>query len=463
MGYWILLIFLCTIFYVALRALNYEIFSPAPLCMLGFLTSTIFAIVGQSSWNTQPLGLEAFLIVAVGCVMFTAGCIVSTKARFAHGFTTSTCASREHEDEGLFRSSWWKYALLAGFVAAAISLQVWETYQIALDNSLDTSNFMKMAKQVRDLTSTMYSAGGVSFNSGFSFACRQLQKLTIAIGYVLACRLGWLISKPDTLRQRLRDLIVVLLVLFLCCLDVLLTGGRRDILYFSVAGISSYALFCIRDGISSRKVLKKAMIICVILLPIAMVLFWLASSWVGRWTNSGLFEYISFYFGCGIPTLQKMIEEGIKEATQFGQYTLYYFYSFLYKFGLVQNLGSSSLGWVRFGEYVSNVPTSFAGYYFDFGLVGVAFLTFLAGVVLTFVYRVARESNIPAFVSLVGFFSGYILDMARANASSIGYILSPSRMITACLVLLIAFLLFNNIRLDRLLMTRAIKSPRSDD
>ncbi len=430
MSYWILLVLVSALAVIALALNDWEAPAPAPVCMSGFVVATLLAIMGQPTWNVEPLGIEAALIVLLGCVGFIAGCWLITNSMKVD------CKNNKRAG-ACYIAPWWKYALVGIVLLVSIYLQYSETLQLSAEYGLKTENWAEAAKTVRYATSTMYSSDAISLNAGFSIWCRQLQKVSVAAGYVSIYLLVSCMTREGNSKERFMRALPPAVLFFLSCISVLVAGGRRDIMYFCIAGACLWGVLSIRSGVDAKRVLVRLVVIALILVPIAAVGFWMAGNIVGRKASSGIVEYISFYFGCGTPTLQALIDKGVEETVRFGQYSFYYFYAFLSKFGFVDNLGRSSIDWVFLGGHNSNVPTSFACYYFDFGLLGVLIMSFVAGLILNAIYRAARICGLPILLSLMGYMSGYIFDMARANASSIGYIVSPSRLIMACLVVVL--------------------------
>ena len=181
----------------------------------------------------------------------------------------------------------------------------------------------------------------------------------------------------------------------LASLESILAASRRNIIVILVAW---FVIFVVLDnkknGWTNRipvKMLKK----CVVFLCVLMVIFRNLHSILKSAASNldGLFNYVTYYIGCPIQTLNVYFErhnEAVR-SQYWGQYTLPSLSSYL---KLMPNGTDSSFGFVYLGgraNAASNVYTFFLAPLQDFGMVGMIVFTFAVGFVYSrFYYKGIR-------------------------------------------------------------------------
>lgn len=398
--------FTITAWLLSLRISKYEIMSPLSLMMLGLSVSIILAIIGLSSWNQVGLSTNATMILILGEISLLGGGIAAS----------CLCQKRlsldKETDDAIYNaylSPLWKYIIVAIILFVALSLRVYETYQIAIQNGIDTSSYSVMAKNVRELLAPFKSSSGMKLGSGFSVVERQLEKVAIISGYVSAYLFAKAIHQRDKKRAIFSGFLLAESSAF-----CFVSGNRGTILYYAIALVALFALVALKSGLDAQVIAKRIFLTGVILGLFASVAFWASGALVGRKTQSGLIEYISFYFGCGAPTFQALLNDRAVIADSVpGVWSFYYLFSLPYKFGLIPTYPSYSIAWLNMGGHPSNIFTGFARYYLDFGIFGVVVLSFIAAFALTMLYRFARAKGLGFAAVVVCLVSAYSFDFAR--------------------------------------------------
>lgn len=421
--------------------------TPVPLMILGLAVADILAIVGQLTWNEYDMGTSVFAIEALGVMSLFLGGLLASK--FYEKKLSEKSGGKHKKPSkyaGIFdlciNIPWWKWAILGVIVALTMVLRAIETYQLAAELGKDTSSYFAAVNAVKNAYDSFKSSEGMKMGVGYSLVVSQLGKTVGVISYVSAVLLAKGIVKKDK-----RTTIACAILSAECCAYVFLTGGRGSILYYSIAFVFAYALFSIKAGKPAAVLSLRIFVIGAACAAVAAVLFWASSALIGRKANSGLIEYMSFYFGGGIPTLEALLQKGSQQNLLPGTYSFYYIMAIPYKFGLIDtNFPSYSISWFNMGGHGSNIFTGFARYFLDFGYAGVVVLSFAAAFLMTLLYfYIKKTNNFPAII-VTSTLVACSFDFAREEYVFSRF-LSTSTIVWVCILLLIfAFLNFENIR-----------------
>lgn len=434
--YALLLCVLLVFWLLSFKLSGWEIVAPVPLTLLGLSISIALAIVGFSTWNHVEIGLEVALVIAVGA----ASMVVAMALTENRGCFRITHASIEVDR---YRAPIWKYVAVGALLIFAIGLRMYETMELGVQLGASGSSYSEAAAVVRRSLSTIHTADGMRAGIGFSMLGRQLTKVVTASGYVLAYLMARAVAKKEY-RQVLPPFALFLLASGFC----LVSGSRTSILYYVVAFFVLTSVFLFREHEEKRKSLSiKLLGVGVAVAAIGCLAFYASSALVGRKASSGLLEYISVYFGCGVPSLQTLIDKGIPAVAIPGVRTFYFLFSLPFKFGLISDFPSYSIAWVGVGGHNSNVFTGFARYYLDFGFVGLVILSMLGAVLMTYLYRAARKTYAPVLMALAGYMSVYAFDFAREEFI-FSRLISPNQFIIIAIMLAITLFLTTSLRED---------------
>ena len=403
MLYVVLLLLLTCGVYIEWSLNGFEIVSPVSLMLLGLALSDVLAMVGRGSWNNEDLSFHAFLIIAVGSAALLLGSFL------AHG-TRAPFSSRGWSGmlPKVAQVALWKYMVLMLLVLVAIILRVSDTYRLASELGVDASSYSAAAKAVRGATSSIYTSNGIKFGSGFSFITRQFMKVASCISYLAAYLLA-----SEIMGRRKVGVVASIALIAECWLYVFSSNGRGDILYQVIVFAVSLFILALRRGYSAKALTVKYLVAGTAAGIILAVAFWGSGKLVGRNSSFAFLEYISFYYGGGIPSLQSILEAGTLAELTPGIRSFYYLFAAPYKMGLISEYPSYSLAWIMLGNFTSNIFTGFARYYLDFGWLGLIILSFAAAYIMTRVYRYSKTSGACFVVVMTGYFAAYAFDFAR--------------------------------------------------
>lgn len=437
MPYILLLMVVLFVWAMSFIVSGYELMSPVSLALLGVCVSVTLSIVGFTTWNQVALGWEGFTVVAVGSISLLAGTLLAE--RLVGGKVARLART---EGEGDYKAGAWKYALVLAVLVLAVCVRVAETYQMAVEMGADVSTYSSAATAVRNSMSSIHSSAGVRVGVGFSLLERQLEKVSVVSGYVAVYLIVKSLMSKDWIRSVLSGAILAM-----SCLFCLSSGARTTILYYVVALVVVYAVLALHAGRKSKELSVRLLAGCSVIAVIGAIFFYLASSLVGRRASSGIVEYISFYYGCGTPALQHILDTGGLPQLAPGVRSFYYLFSVPYKLGMISDYPSYSIAWVDMGGHGCNIFTGFARYFFDFGIAGVIILSALAAMFMTLLYRFARSTGWPALVVLTGYLGAYAFDFAREEFV-FSRLLSPTQLVSVSIMLLITLFLKTSLRED---------------
>ena len=414
MFYYILLMFILLFFsIVAFKLSKGDFFSPLTIFPVMFLFVSLLSIVGRSSWNRVDLSFNVFLIVVLGVFGFIIGGLFLKlfACRFPLGGSKPG-----HAEDKTWRTceSYSIYFIFIAILFIAIYLRISETYRLGKALGFDTDNYMTLAKNVRDKFALFRSTANVLPGQGYSMLSKQFEKVAIMGGFIGAYFSTVGIRKFLRTKKYFIYIILPFFVFSLSCLFVILGGSRGWILYYIMAFVVCNYLFDCRNlNVYYKITFRYSLILLPIVIFIAL-LFFIAGSFIGRKASGSFTEYISFYFGCGIPSMQDLISSGQKINSS-GYASFYGIDLFFYKVGLLPKIHSYSLGWVFLNGHGSNVFTLFFRYYYDFGFWGVFLLSFVQGFAFCLLYLFIRRHSSAPLVLLYIYVYPYIVDSVRED------------------------------------------------
>lgn len=413
--YWVLLAGLLIITAIAFRISDYELLSPMTLVPLGFVMAAALALIGTSSWNHVALRRNALAIIVIGCAAFVAGCYcVDWFAKRRESNQPQQSKTSELAITSGSVETYVKYAILIALILAAIALRIHETYRLGDQWGLEYHGFNDLSAQVRQRTGIIFTTQNIQLDVGFSVLERQMEKVVCMSGYIGVFLLVASVMNGKAGKKRFIEAGCAAILVLLSCFFMLLCNSRGQVLYYFMAALLVWFVLALRQG--KHAAMQLSVRLLLVLIPLFFVAvggFYAAGKLIGRNPSAGPVEYISFYLGAGIPSLQWLCDHIGSVAAAPGTFTLYGIYTFLYKFGIIDNLHIFSIHWLNLGGHNSNVFTAFASYYVDFRWLGVVIFAALSGVGYTLLYRWAKCTKYPAFFVIFAWVNTYLFDVVR--------------------------------------------------
>lgn len=437
MSYIWLAVGLLILLIVAFFASGKELLSPGPIVAASMLVSALLSAYGARSWNNVVLRSDLALILLASTAFFILGTKLARAVlikRWDNG--TSGLVAQQ------LRISWFVPLVLACFIVVPTFVRVVETFRLANELGIEGTDFMSLVATVREETSGLVTGEYSGFDVGYSFLSRQLDKLMNGAVFSAAI----LIPVSLAFGKGKKVPLSLTAVFLVGCAASLLSGGRYMLIMYCLALLLTSWICALHNNKNrtTTEVSLKFAVVILCLCSAASLLFFLLSFLLGRTIQGTAANYISFYFGCGIPSFQEIINQGIDPYGIPGFNTFHEQMTFLSKFGLLENLPGYSSFWINFDGYSSNVFTFAYRYYSDFGVIGALALSALGGSVYELLYRVStsRAGNIVllAIYPVVGC---HLFDVCR-DEKLFATLLSPNYL----LILLVCLVILYSLRSD---------------
>lgn len=238
--------------------------------------------------------------------------------------------------------------------------------------------------------------------------------------------------------------------------DALIRSSRGDIIQFAIGAITLWYVFYhnikgwrIKSGVRfARKMLKVALI--------AVPLFILSAVLTGRYTKIGdmdIVNYLTIYISGGVRALDVFLKNAVPKPRIWGEESFVSLHNF---FNALAGGGERAYRFLEFssirGTNIGNIYTSFRRFYHDFGVFGVAILSFIQGTISSWVYgRISRntDNGISFWTVFYAFFSYTIVYIVIDELffSSLISFVGLKRVIA--LVVAYKFVFFDRIRFRR--------------
>lgn len=194
------------------------------------------------------------------------------------------------------------------------------------------------------------------------------------------------------------DKVVNLLIIGLCILTLLLTGGRGYVVYNLIAFFIMFHLLRVQRQLGYKPYPFKFLVRMAAFLVLILVVFFIAKNFVGRNSKNeemNLADYISYYVGTVFITLDEYLQNPPVPSSIFGKETFYNLNRFLINYGIIDmplylvHLEFRPVG----AGYSTNVYTFLRSYHFDFGLVGTYIFHVLSIVSLSVFYEYVKKKR----------------------------------------------------------------------
>lgn len=345
-----------------------------------FWLAILCNIINEKRWEIV-FHYNTFIVIVLGQLAMLAGESLATlMPRFSIGKINRKIKagklSLDEEPEGILTIADWKHYALAMFNTFFFML-----FLITVMKHGFSLAAIALYKEENDGLANMNVFVQQSFR--FLIACAIFYAFLILYNAILFRSF----SK--------HDFVFCIYTNLLASLESILAASRRNIIVILVAW---FVIFVVLDNKKNGwtnhipvKMLKK----CVVFLCVLMVVFRNLHSILKSAASNldGLFNYVTYYIGCPIQTLNVYFErhnEAVR-SQYWGQYTLPSLSSYL---KLMPNGTDSSFGFVYLGgraNAASNVYTFFLAPLQDFGMVGMIVFTFAVGFVYSrFYYKGIR-------------------------------------------------------------------------
>lgn len=380
-----------------------DILSPAFISCIMFEISTILSVIGKFSWNDEKsLSIQTILIIVVGLLSFILG-----EWTFKKYFIKK---KEKYDKNGLLSNikiSNYKYILMYFFVVATIVLLILELVRICRFYGCNTYNISEMLNFYRH-KSVLYENVLSKDHTDINFFVKQMHKVCVVICVInIYIFINNFFYKDDKKKNFIQSLILIIL----CLIESLLTSGRALLMHYLICILFLFVFF-------ARKKYKlsniKIAIYSLSFISVMIILFYCIAPLMGRGTSGGMIEYISFYFGTTIPSLNRFITDLPKHSMYIGEETFPGIYLILNKMNIIPYTRNSAYGWQIFANGAgSNVYTAFRAYYFDFSWLGLIICQFIFGFFMNKLYSLKEKDRI--YLIIYSFYFYILIEQIRAE------------------------------------------------
>ncbi len=392
-----------------------DLLCPSIVYATSMFTCCLCALVGVVSWNdVGELGILTVLIVLLSVLSFACGNLLFNYLINNNIIFKKRKNVRRNNNRFIWLREYYKknidkfikiknnyvydtkpiiIAIELLIVLITIFFMYKEVRRIAIIAGYDGIGFGNMISKFREL-SILYTTELVENGKGINIFVSQMRKICEVI-----CTFNIFLIVQKIVKKEKFDLKLCsyIFIVFLCIFLSLFTGGRMQIFIYvlSFALLYLFYIFDYKCTISMiKKHAKKIMIAIVVLLLGFYVILPLS----GRKTNSNIVNYMSFYFGTSIPSLEKYNGTSHPAPSYFGEETLRGINTVLFKIGLNDKITPISKEWYDFSDkdgniYSSNIFTSGKRYYHDFGVLGIFVCQMIFGFVFSLLYYYSKRSN----------------------------------------------------------------------
>lgn len=392
---------------IAFTLLSYHLFkkdilSPSFITCLCFSFSCLLSIVGIFSWNNVILENKIYWIFAIGLSAFIFGEYLIKKIYEGN--------KKEVKRKNLsfidIKIQNWKVWFTIIFIIITIILLLLEIKRICIYYGFDSSNISKMLGFYRTKT-LLYSTDLLEHGTDIHFIVKQMKKvMDIVCVFFMYFTIRSFMHKDS-----IKKTILYLTPVILSMLGTLLTSGGRSILMHMIVAFILMTLFLLLIE-KKIKINKKRISLLSFIIAVVMLIFYLMLPLLGRDTDRGFLEYISFYLGTPIPSFQLFLNQTTIDL-KMGAETFSSISYVLYRLGIIDNLAIGSKEWVNIGGLGSNVYTSLRVYFSDFGFIGTFILQFIFGFIISGIYNIIKNKKNTLLLIIYCYYSYILVDQIR--------------------------------------------------
>lgn len=385
---------------LSLILFNRELANPSFVYLVGFLLSSICALLFAHSWQFT-LHFKAFFVILTGSVCFIGVCYLCKRLiRMRKGAADKDKSKLLNKNNQMRQASFLPIysPLIVAYIILGVIVLIWTLVAI--------SQLYPAESLAASIAARKYSATFTTDDGSFYFPLNQLRSLYSVAGYVVTFLIAQEFARRRLLRCPLLLLSYIILVAYM-----LTNGARTDLANNIIVLVICYLLIVSRGGEQTMRRLSSRTFIVLVALVLIFI-FGYQFLAIGRSSNGYSLDNLGAYLGAEISNLDTFLETSGQHNTGiFGYMT--FIRTINYLGGL---LGIDS--WVypldlpylsSNGHWMGNVYGTYYAFIYDFGYVGVPILTAIMALISETVYEGARRGNRSTFINtLLDLMYGYI-------------------------------------------------------
>lgn len=397
---YILLIALIVMLAIAFICSKGDILSPWVIICGVFSFCTFVAMLNVNRWEFT-LSPFTLLIVLGGVLAFGVGELTISYAfdtRFSH-ISKMQVSSKTMLSKQPIHIPFAVLLLVFFFMLAVVVGYFQKTYEISLVGG-NPGGYDLMLKYARNYLLTPGNTIGKVFGH-LTLFCKMIFYIFTFI----------FIYNTVFVKFRPYSLLYLVPAVLYAAIGILGTGRTFAIEMMAFMIIMCFLMVKQRNHWSNRET-GIFITVAIIAVAVFLLLFTLLGYLTGKsQLRTNPMEFISYYTGMAIPSLDVYLNNAPKENVIFGQETLYGIHSILRTLGVDLPIFTAPLEFVRFNGDSGNVYTSLRRYINDYGVVGMFILQYLIGAFYTVLYKYVRYGKFSNFAIILYSFFAFALVM----------------------------------------------------
>lgn len=385
----LILLLFSVLFYLIVSSFSFNrsILSPSVMIAITFLFGTIFALIGNNTWQVS-IQLKTVLFILFSLVSIYLGDSIGKKIKIKDNNSSNIIYTNYSKNFIIFVS-------LFGFFVCYIYLKQLLSFisfkgLVGLDLAGIRDSSVKSSREEYPI-------------NNFTI---MLSTFVTVIGLYFS-----LIFIYIKLYYNSKKKILLLPTIPMFIIFVLQTSRSSFIIYFFSIFVA-YTIFLQKK--KKVNVLNRIVLLGGRVLILTLILFSALGITTGKTTSlSGAFQSIAVYGGSSILALDNWLLNDAMKAANTDSESFYGFLGFLNHFGSNFSI-RPYLPYIKLPNSVhTNIYTAFRAYYADFGIIGLFIICFLEGLVFSIWGKkiIKKESSFLSIMLYVQFFSGIMYSL----------------------------------------------------
>ena len=293
--YLFLIIILLVLAFFVYKKFDEDILSPSVISILMFCFCTFFAWLGTFTWNTEKLSYFTVFVILSGLFCFIIGEYVARKrARISK--TNSNQSVRVIKIEN------YKFYLTIIGISLTIVLLILEIKRICNYYDFYSNNLGELLNFYRTKIG-LFSTDLAKDNVDINFIVKQFKKICDVLLVIYMYIVVNNVFAKDTLKRILLYSIPIILCLFV----TLLNSGRSIMMHMIVALFMLIFMIYRNKNLNNKKVSRRIFIYSFLAIGVSLIIFCVVLPIVGRSMGSNIYNYLTFYIGTSIPSLNRFL------------------------------------------------------------------------------------------------------------------------------------------------------------
>lgn len=428
----LLLISLITIMLLVCAAVRGDFMEPAFIFSAVFVFSAIWLVAFAPVWNFS-LHENTFWVVIGGVVTFCLFSVFRSLFRFK---PLLECRDLSYE---LLPINIQKSKLLIFILIQAFTI----FYSLYLKLQFAGGSFATLFATMSSYRASIMFYGGESL--AFPKWLNLLNSCVTSAGYWFC----YVLVNNYIVQKKIDK--YALTVFVLCIANTVFTTSRGGTFDYLMAMIIFYIMLYRMKHNRIRRINMKTLITIAAFLLIFVFTFPIIGNLIGRGSSETIGDYLARYCGAGIANLDSFLQSRKPQTRIWGQESFIYVIRWVGgKLGISNTMYDLDLPFIKVnGKNLGNVYTTFYPFIYDFGYIGVFFMTALMAMITQGIYKSALKVKFDYRPSKSILMYGFILPtIAMSFFSNKFYekLFNPSFMYTFLFWLVFEFIFCNKRR-----------------